>query len=109
MLRSEILLVIRQLKRKEASQNFLYLHVALYMLSSLRLFRILISISFALLFITCKKGRDFDCFKGNGDTVTETRNLETFNEIVVYDKMEVSIHSGTEYKVVVSWGTVMLT
>lgn len=55
-------------------------------------------------FVSCKKENRYDCFKPNGDETTETRYEGEFDSIEVYDKFEVLISKGTEYKVEVTCG-----
>ncbi len=55
-------------------------------------------------FVSCKKENRTDCFKSNGDTVTEARYPGRFDSIAVYDKFDVTLSKGTEYKVEVTAG-----
>lgn len=45
-----------------------------------------------------------DCVKGTGATTSETRQLGSFNEIVVQDKVDVHITNGTEYSAKIEGG-----
>ena len=56
------------------------------------------------LFIACKKENAFDCFKSNGQEISETRIVEGFTEIHVFDKVDVTIFKGNDYKVEVVCG-----
>jgi hypothetical protein len=55
-------------------------------------------------FLSCHKENAFDCFKGNGSEVTQLRQPGQFTYIEIYDKMEVTLFHGTEYKVEVTAG-----
>lgn len=59
---------------------------------------------FALLLFSCRKENAFDCFKGSGRTVTESRALAAFEEIRINDKFETHLVQSTEYRVEVSCG-----
>jgi hypothetical protein len=53
--------------------------------------KILLPLLSLLLFSTCKKGHEFDCFKNSGEIVTETRDLDNFTELKVSQKFEVEL------------------
>ena len=53
-------------------------------------------------FVSCKKDQLFDCFKMNGKTVTEIRYPGEFNVVKVFDKIDLTVSSGQEYKIEVS-------
>jgi len=59
-----------------------------------------------VVFGSCKKENRTDCFKGNGDDVTEERDLGSFKIIKVYDKINLNIIKGQtqEFKVEVVAG-----
>jgi len=54
--------------------------------------------------LSCRKENALDCFKSNGKDITESRSPGHFDYIEVFDKMEVTVYSGTEYKVDVTAG-----
>jgi hypothetical protein len=45
-----------------------------------------------------------DCLKSNGSEVTVQRNLGTFNEIIVNDKIDLTVIQGSEFRVEVTAG-----
>jgi hypothetical protein len=55
-------------------------------------------------FVCCTKDNAVDCFKSNGSDKTETRYLDRFDSVKVNDKFDVTISSGSEYKVEVIAG-----
>ena len=60
------------------------------------------SISYLVLVLflaACKKENSLDCFKTNGDEITETRSLPAFTIIKLYSKIDLNIIKGVEYKV----------
>jgi hypothetical protein len=57
-----------------------------------------------LLFIACKKENALDCFKSNGQEISEARSVGDFSEIHVFDKIDVTIFKGSDYKVEVVCG-----
>ncbi len=61
------------------------------------------------IFTSCKKENALDCFKSNGPEKTETRILETFTHIKTFDKIDVTIIKGSEYKVEVTAGSHILS
>ena len=52
----------------------------------------------------CSKDNALDCFKSNGDDYTEFRDLGSFQNIEVYDKIELFIVNGADYKIEVIAG-----
>jgi len=58
---------------------------------------------------SCKKENALDCFKPNGPEKTETRVLEHFTSIQTYDKIDVTIIKGPDYKVEVTAGSHILS
>ncbi len=58
---------------------------------------------------SCKKENAIDCFKSNGTQKTEIRYLADFNRIKTYDKIEVTIVKGTDYKIEVNAGKHLLS
>lgn len=67
--------------------------------------RNIITYAFILfVFVSCKKENAFDCLKSNGAETIETRQLTGFNVIKVYDKIDLNITRGIEYKVEVKAG-----
>ncbi len=57
-----------------------------------------------LLFTTCKKENMCDCFKGTGSSSSVTRELESFNKILVQDKVDVHLLQGTTQSVKIEGG-----
>jgi hypothetical protein len=57
-----------------------------------------------ILFSSCRKENSFDCFKGNGEEVTQVRIPGEFSSVDIYDKMEVTVSRGSEYNVSVTAG-----
>ncbi len=54
--------------------------------------------TFSLLFISCDKEEAWDCIKSTGEITTETRILENFNKIVLYDNINLwMIQDSTAY------------
>ena len=64
----------------------------------------LLAYIFLLLAFSCKKENALDCFKSNGTEITEVRALGVFNEVSVYDKIDLKLLQGNEYKVEVFAG-----
>lgn len=62
-----------------------------------------------VVFISCKKENALDCFKSNGPEKTETRLLENFNKIKTYDKIEITILQGNEFKAEIKAGKHILS
>jgi len=52
-----------------------------------------------LLIITTSCGISEDCFKGNGNTVTQTFSYDTFTKVKVYSGVGLVIKEGPEYEV----------
>lgn len=50
-------------------------------------------------FTTCKKENALDCFKSNGTEITDSRDPGPFKIIKTYDKIDLNITKGTEFKV----------
>lgn len=57
-----------------------------------------------LLFTTCKKENLCDCFKGTGSESSVTRELESFEKILVQDKIDVHLTQGTTQSVRIEGG-----
>ena len=66
--------------------------------------RILTYLVFLVFFICCKKENTGDCFKSNGEEITEFRNPGSFSRIDMYDKIEVQVFKGTAFQVEVIAG-----
>ncbi|MDX2173584.1 MAG: DUF2807 domain-containing protein [Bacteroidota bacterium] len=69
---------------------------------------------FSYLFITsflfaCTKENALDCFKSNGKETTEFRYPGSFSIIKTYDKIDVKIVKGTEYKVEINAGSNLMS
>ncbi|MCW3078265.1 MAG: hypothetical protein JWO32_2874 [Bacteroidetes bacterium] len=62
-----------------------------------------------IVFFSCKKENAGDCFKPNGEMTTETRILDTFSVIRVYDKIDLVISQGPKFKVEVIAGKHLLS
>lgn len=63
------------------------------------------SIAIALFFtFSCQKEHAPDCFTANGADVSDIRNLGSFNSIELNSNMDLTIFSGTEFKVEVIGG-----
>ncbi|MBA3664342.1 MAG: DUF2807 domain-containing protein [Bacteroidetes bacterium] len=71
--------------------------------------RILKYLIISCLIFSCKKENAGDCFKSNGRIVTQVRNTGAFEEIKVYDKIDMNIIQGAEFKVEVSAGEHLLS
>lgn len=61
--------------------------------------KILISLFICSLLISCKKENAGDCFKSNGGEITVAKDLGTFRFLRVFDKININIKQGPEYKV----------
>ncbi len=46
-----------------------------------------------------------NCFESTGATISETRNLEAFNKLEIFNNVSVNIHRSNDYKVVVHCGS----
>ena len=57
-----------------------------------------------IILFSCKKENAFDCFKSTGKNISEIRTLEDFRKIEVNDQINVTIYSGSEFKVEVFAG-----
>lgn len=58
-----------------------------------------------LLFIfSCRKENRFDCFKGNGERVTEERHTSAFTSVHIEDKFETQVFQSSDFHVTVSCG-----
>lgn len=62
-----------------------------------------------IVFASCKKENAFDCFKSNGKLVTQTRTVDSFTVIKVYDKIDLNVFQGNELKVEVNAGEHLLS
>jgi hypothetical protein len=60
---------------------------------------ILIFVALIPLISSCRKENAGDCFKSNGAETTRTRYPGEFKYLEAYDKMDVTIYKGAEYKV----------
>jgi hypothetical protein len=60
-------------------------------------------------FVSCKKENAGDCFKANGKQTAEIRYTGKFRVIRVFDKIDVTIKQGTEYKIEIYAGTNLLS
>lgn len=56
------------------------------------------------LLFSCKKGEEAGCFTKTGDVKKETRYLENFDEIILYDNINVILIQGTENKAEIEAG-----
>lgn len=61
-----------------------------------------------LLITACKKENALDCFKTTGAEKTETRYPGEFNSLEAFDKVDVTVVPGNEYKVTVHAGEHLL-
>lgn len=59
---------------------------------------------FVFILLSCKKENAFDCFKSNGTTATETRNIGEFTVVKAFDKIDLNLVQGGECKVEVNAG-----
>ncbi len=64
----------------------------------------IIYIAIALLFIACDSENGSDCFKKEGAIVQLDLDLASFNEIVVFEGVQLFIEEGSEQKVVLESG-----
>ncbi|MGZ3899527.1 MAG: GIN domain-containing protein [Bacteroidia bacterium] len=71
--------------------------------------RTIVYLVVALLFFGCKKENAGDCFKSNGKLVTEERSIGQFEIVKVYDKIDLNISQGSEFKVEVNAGEHLLS
>jgi hypothetical protein len=70
--------------------------------------KVFVCIWLALLSCSCRKENAFDCFKTNGDEISENRYPGIFEEVMVADNMEVTVVNGAEYKVeVIAGGNIL--
>ena len=60
---------------------------------------LLLSLSYS-----CKKSAICDCFKGSGKTVTESRSISPFQHIELHGKVDLRLHTSTDYHVTVTSG-----
>jgi hypothetical protein len=58
----------------------------------------------ALSLFSCKKENRGDCFKSNGDEITEARITASFKNISLNSKIDLTIYKGSEFKVELSAG-----
>jgi hypothetical protein len=61
-----------------------------------------------LLFSNCRKENAFDCFTSSGREITQERRPGIFSDLVVYNKFDVTIVQGSEYRVEVTAGQNLL-
>ncbi len=66
--------------------------------------RFVISLLFLLIFFSCKKGHELDCFRSNGSEISEARYPGKFKNVEVKGNIEVNIRQGSEFKVEVVAG-----
>lgn len=71
--------------------------------------RVLVICFFFFLFSSCRKENRFDCFKGNGKEVTETRRLTPFMDVEVFDKIDLFVKPGTDHKVEIEAGEKLIS
>jgi hypothetical protein len=64
----------------------------------------LLFLFFLALLVACTKENALDCFKSNGSEKTETRSLQAFKRIRVFDKIDYTITQGNEYKIEITAG-----
>ena len=57
-----------------------------------------------LVLFSCGKENRFDCFKSNGPVISSERDLGAFKHIMVYDKIDLNLIQGNEYKVEIMAG-----
>jgi len=57
-----------------------------------------------LAFVSCSKENTFDCFKSNGDDVTDVRQTGAFTIVEVNDQINLNVVNGPEFKVEVTAG-----
>ena len=69
---------------------------------------IIIILAFQILFNSCNKDTSPDCFKSNGKDLKETRYPGIFNEIIVRNKIDITIIQSTEFKVEIIAGKNLL-
>lgn len=69
-----------------------------------KLFRILNFFSFFVLLQSCTKDNAFDCFKTTGPDKTEERALNEFENVIIYDNMELNLVQGSTYKITITAG-----
>jgi hypothetical protein len=68
----------------------------------------LLYLLFILSALSCTKQNAFDCFKSNGKEKSDMRYPGSFNELSVYDKIDLRIVNGPDYKVEVIAGEHLL-
>ncbi len=69
--------------------------------------KIVISIVYILLFVSCKKENMFDCFTSNGKTNVIYHDVKDFNSIYITDKMDLYLTQGPDFEVKVEAGSNM--
>src|SRR5687767_14480686 len=83
----------------------LYLGFALiYRLTGMRSTFILFTYIASLLFCSCRKENRLDCFKANGPDKSELRKPGIFNEVEVFDKLDLLVKNGPEHGVEIIGG-----
>lgn len=62
-----------------------------------------------MIFAACKKENAFDCFKSNGDEITITRDVGTFKNIKIFQKIDLRVKQGNEFKLELTAGKNLLS
>ncbi len=74
-----------------------------YVLSNINGYKIgnlfFVCLIYFLIVTSCGKENRFDCFKSSGKDARITRNLESFDSLIVHDKFIVTIVKGSAYSV----------
>jgi hypothetical protein len=68
------------------------------------MFRNIFLLLFVLQLLSCRKENAGDCFKANGQEVSQTRNPGEFLEVEVFDKIELHVKQGAACKVEITAG-----
>lgn len=58
----------------------------------------------SLILISCEKGHGFDCFKGTGKIIQESRNVGEINNIILYDNVNLILQQDSAESIVVEAG-----
>ena len=69
------------------------------------LFRLLFLLPVVLWLSACRKENRLDCFKGNGEMITVTRDPGSFQYITIHDNLDVFIRQGPQFRVEVTSGS----
>lgn len=59
-----------------------------------------ILVGIVILLFSCKKENACDCLKSTGEIITEKRNLECFNHIILNDKINLYVHPNSDTNIV---------